>query len=231
VTELRVFADPEATAAAARGLVTDAIAEARGARGVAQLALPGGSTPKRTFELLGEDPDVSWHGVELWMGDERVVPDDHPDSNIGMIRAALGERAREEATWHRVPTELGPQGAADAYGREWGDRVLDLALQGIGPDGHTASLFPNHPALEITDRPVVAILDSPKPPPERVTFTVPVIKAARRIAFLITGEEKAAPLAQIMKGPDPSVPSSLFGGERTVILADEAAASQVPGRG
>jgi 6-phosphogluconolactonase len=229
VTDLRVHPDAEATAVAATAFVAGEIAAAVGARGAAHLALPGGSTPKRTFELLSENDELSWRGVELWMGDERIVPDDDPESNFGMIRAALGRRAGEEATWHRVPTELGPEGAARAYEREWGDRVLDLALQGVGPDGHTASLFPHHPALSIEDRAVVAILDSPKPPPERVTFTVPVIRAARRIAFLVTGEGKAHVVARIMAGPDPGIPASLFGGERTVVLADEAAASQVTG--
>jgi 6-phosphogluconolactonase len=237
LTELRVHPDPEATAQAARTFLAAEIAAALTAHGVAHLALAGGTTPKRTFELIGEDPEVSWRRVELWMGDERVVGDDDPDSNIGMIRAALGSLAGEQATWHRVPTELGPKGAADAYGRELVERigaplpVLDVALQGVGPDGHTASLFPHHPALKITDRVCVEILDSPKPPPERVTLTVPVIRAARRIVFLITGKEKAAALAQIMAGPDPAVPSSLFGGDGTVILADAAAASLVPRHG
>jgi 6-phosphogluconolactonase len=164
------------------------------------------------------------------MGDERIVPDDDPESNLGMIRSALGPAA-DAATWHRVQTELGPEEAAKAYAREWGDRVLDVAFQGVGPDGHTASLFPDDPLLDVDDRPVAAILDSPKPPPERITFTVPVIGAARRVAFLITGEEKAPVVKQLMDGPDRSMPSSLFGGDRTIVIADEAAASQVPDRG
>jgi len=230
MTELRGFPDAEAASRATSALLAEQIAEARAARGAAHLALPGGGTPKRTFELLGEDADVEWRGVELWMGDERIVSEDDPESNIGMIRGALSGRA-EEATWHRVPTELGPEGAASAYAREWGDRVLDVAFQGVGPDGHTASLFPDHPLLDATDTPVAAILYSPKPPPERVTFTVPVISAARRILFLVTGADKAGVVAQIMAGPDRSMPASLFGGERTIVIADEAAASRVPDRG
>ena len=227
MTELRVFPDAEAASRATSAWLAEAVAVAKAQRGAAHLALPGGGTPKRTFRLLGEDADVDWRGVELWMGDERIVPDDDPESNIGMIRAELGERARDEATWHRVQTELGTQGAADAYDREWGDRVLDVAFQGVGPDGHTASLFPHHPLLDVTDRAVVPIVDSPKPPPERVTFTVPVISAARRILFLVTGEDKAPVVKQIMAGPDRNMPSSLFGGDRTIVIADEAGASQV----
>jgi 6-phosphogluconolactonase len=231
VTELRVFPDAESASRATSALLAEDIADARAQRGVAQLALPGGGTPKRTFQLLGEDADVEWGGVELWMGDERIVPDDDPESNIGMVRTELGERAREGATWHRVQTELGLQEAADAYDREWGDRVLDVAFQGVGPDGHTASLFPNHPLLDVSDRAVAPIGDSPKPPPERVTFTVPVISAARRILFLITGADKAAVVTQIMAGPDRGMPSSLFGGDRTIVIADEAAGSQADERG
>jgi 6-phosphogluconolactonase len=240
MTDLRVYHDAEATAQAAAALVEQEVSAARAAPGSVHVALAGGSTPERTYELLGADRDADWTGVELWMGDERVVGDDDPDSNLRMIRTALAGAPLSESQWHRVPTELGPEEAAAAYGAELESRapapdggvpVLDLALQGVGPDGHTASLFPHHPLLEVTDRVCAAILDSPKPPPERVTFTLPVLRAARRILFLITGEGKAGPLAQIMAGPDPAVPSSLLGGERTIVLADEAAASRVPGRG
>jgi 6-phosphogluconolactonase len=240
MTELRVHPDPEATARAAAGFIAGEIAAAVDARGVAHVALAGGSTPKRTYELLGEDPGVPWDRVELWMGDERIVPDDHPDSNLRMIREALGSPATERAIWHRVRTELGPDAAAEAYERELIERarpegaelpVLDLALQGVGPDGHTASLFPGHPTLGIVDRVCVAALDSPKPPAERVTLTVPVLLASRRILFLVTGEDKAGPVAQIVAGPDPSVPSSLLAGDHTIVMADEAAASLVPRHG
>jgi 6-phosphogluconolactonase len=240
VTDLRVYPDPEATAQAAAALVEQEVRAARDASGSVNIALAGGSTPERTYELLGGDRDMDWSGVELWMGDERVVPDDDPDSNLRMIREALAGAPLSEAQWHRVPTELGPEAAAAAYGAELEARatsshggipLLDLALQGVGPDGHTASLFPHHPLLEVTDRVCAAILDSPKPPPERVTFTLPVLRAARRVLILVTGEAKAGPLAQIMAGPDPAVPSSLLGGERTIVLADEAAASRVPDRG
>jgi 6-phosphogluconolactonase len=240
MTELRVYPDPEATAQAATLLLAEEIERAREQRGAVHVALAGGSTPERTYELLAEDGGLDWTRVELWMGDERVVPDDHPDSNLRMCREALGGlRGLGEEQWRRVPTELGPQGAADAYGAELESRaptdggrfpVLDVALQGIGPDGHTASLFPHHPVLQVDDVTCAAVLDSPKPPPERVTMTLPVLRAARSIVFLVTGEQKAGPVAQIMAGPDPGTPSSLLGGDATIVLCDEAAASQTAGR-
>ncbi len=240
MTELRVFPDPEATAQAATRLLEQEVVTAREQRGAVHVALAGGSTPKRTYELLAQDGGLDWSGVELWMGDERVVPDDDPESNLRMCREALsGVRGLGEQQWHRVPTELGPHGAAAAYGAELESRapadggrfpVLDLALQGIGPDGHTASLFPHHPLLGVDDVTCAAVLDSPKPPPERVTFTLPVLRAARAIVFLVTGEGKAGPVAQIMAGPDPGTPASLLGGDATVVLCDEAAASQTARR-
>jgi 6-phosphogluconolactonase len=241
MTELRVFPDSEATADHAAQLLAQDIALARTERGAVHLALAGGSTPKRTYELLAGFGWLDWSLVELWMGDERVVPDFDPDSNLRMCREALdGVRSLGAEQWHRVPTELGPHEAAAAYGAELESRaparegggppVLDVALQGVGPDGHTASLFPHHPVLEVHDVTCTAVLDSPKPPPERVTFTLPVLRAARKVVFLITGAEKAGPVAQIMAGADPRTPASLLGGSSTIVLCDEAAASQTQQR-
>jgi 6-phosphogluconolactonase len=204
------------------------------------VALGGGSTPKRTYELLAQHDDMDWTGVELWLGDERVVPDDHPESNLRMIREALAGAPPADGQVHRVPTELGARDAAAAYDAELKARTpaiagglasLDLALQGVGPDGHTASLFPNHPVLEVADRSCAAVFDSPKPPPERVTLTLPVIGLARRILVLVTGEEKAAVVVQIIYGRDPSMPVTLLPRERMVLVCDEAAASLVSANG
>jgi len=240
VTDLRVLGDAGATAQAAAAFLEEEIAAARRARGEVHVALAGGSTPRRTYELLAQDEDLDWSGVELWLGDERVVPDDHPESNLRIIREALAAAPLSEEQFHRVPTELGACEAAAAYGAELEGRtgatgsglaILDLALQGVGPDGHTASLFPNHPVLEVADRSCAAVLDSPKPPPERVTLTLAVLGSARRIVVLVTGEEKADVVVQIIDGPDPAMPVSLLAGERMVILCDEAAASMVSDHG
>jgi 6-phosphogluconolactonase len=101
--------------------------------------------------------------------------------------------------------------------------VLDLALQGLGPDGHTASLFPGNPAVG-ADGVCVAVHGAPKQPPDRITLTVPVLQAARSIVFLATGYEKAEAVRDLLAGPDPEVPSSLLGGERTEVILDRAAA-------
>ena len=101
--------------------------------------------------------------------------------------------------------------------------MLDLALQGLGPDGHTASLFPGNPAVAATGV-CVAVHDAPKPPPDRITLTVPVLRAARSIVFLATGAEKAQAVLGLVAGPDPKIPSSLLTGERTEVIVDRAAA-------
>ena len=106
--------------------------------------------------------------MHLWYGDERVVPLDDPESTH---RLATGTLDAPGATWHPLKVELGCEGAAAAYAEELGDTVLDVALNGMGPDGHTASLFPGHPQLDAAGV-AVCVRDSPKPPPERVTLTL-----------------------------------------------------------
>jgi 6-phosphogluconolactonase len=123
---------------------------------------------------------------------------------------------------HRMLGELGPTEGAAAYARELGDTVMDLTLNGIGPDGHTASLFPNHPLLDATDL-VAGISDSPKPPPERITLTLPTLNASRRLMLLVAGEDKAAALARMLEGPDRGTPASLLDRDKLDVVADAAA--------
>ena len=177
--------------AVARG-AADAIAQAVSAsEGEFHLALAGGTTPKRTYELLAGLP-VAWERVHLWFGDERCVPPDHVDSNYAMVRAALLGRAPVAASHvHRMRAEDPDRDAAARdYERDLPAR-LDLLLLGLGPDGHTASLFPGSATLREAVRRVVAVV-GPKPPPERLTITPPVIATARRVVVLATGAEKAA---------------------------------------
>jgi 6-phosphogluconolactonase len=209
--------DPEAVAARAAEVMAAAIDGARTIRGAAHVALSGGSLV-RAYELVGPQlPD--WRDVHLWYGDERCVPLDDAESNH---RAAVQALDAPDATWHPVPTHLGCDEAAAAYGEEIADVTLDVAVNGMGPDGHTASLFPGFAEVH-ADGECVAVHGSPKPPPDRVTLTLPKLNAAHRILLVVTGAAKAPVLARVLAGPDPEVPASLLDRERLEIVADAAA--------
>jgi 6-phosphogluconolactonase len=209
--------DPEAVAARAAEVMAAAIDGARTIRGAAHVALSGGSLV-RAYELVGPQlPD--WRDVHLWYGDERCVPLDDAESNH---RAAVQALDAPDATWHPVPTHLGCDEAAAAYGEEIADVTLDVAVNGMGPDGHTASLFPGFAEVH-ADGECVAVHGSPKPPPDRVTLTLPKLNAAHRILLVVTGAAKAPMLARVLAGPDPEVPASLLDRERLEIVADAAA--------
>jgi 6-phosphogluconolactonase len=233
MTSVFVAANATAAAEAAADRLTAAIEAARQARGAAHVALAGGTTPRRTYELLATRIS-DWTGVEVWFGDERAVGPDDPESNYRMASETLlaGGGGPEV---HRIEGERGPEEAAAAYAAlleerlpsEGGVPVLDLALQGLGPDGHTASLFPGNRAVEETGT-CVAVHDAPKPPPDRITLTVPVLRAARSIVFLATGSDKADAVRGLLAGPDPKIPSSLLGGERTEVVVDRDAAPPDP---
>jgi 6-phosphogluconolactonase len=214
-------ADAEEVASRAADAIATAVAAARTMQGVAHLCLTGGSTPRRCYELLGPLLD-SWEDVHLWYGDERCVPPDNPESNAGMVHEAL---LAPGAIEHRMRGELGPFGGAEAYAEELGDTVMDLTLNGMGPDGHTASLFPNHALFDSTDR-VAGVIDSPKPPPERITLTLPMLNASHRLMLLVTGADKAPALARVLAGPDRGTPASLLERDKLDVIADEAALSQ-----
>jgi 6-phosphogluconolactonase len=199
-------------------LLATAIDADRTVRGHAHVALSGGSTVGQVYRALGPQlPD--WRDVHLWYGDERVVPLDDPESTH---RLATGTLEAPGAVWHPLAVDFGCEGAAAAYAEELGDTVIDVALNGMGPDGHTASLFPGHPQLHATGV-AVCVRDSPKPPPERVTLTLGKLNQARRIVVLVTGAEKAPMLARVLAGPDPDLPASLLARDRLEVIADAAA--------
>jgi 6-phosphogluconolactonase len=193
------------------------------------LCITGGSTPRAAYERVAE-LRRDWSGVAVWFTDERCVPPDHEHSNFGMAKAALLDRV-EGATVHRMKGELGPQEGAADYEHEYeaaGEPAFDLILLGLGPDAHICSLFPGDDALFERERPVVGV-ETPGMAPlvSRITLTLPVVNASRRIVFLVTGEDKADAVARAFAGsPDPSAPASLVDGEATVLL-DQAAASRL----
>jgi 6-phosphogluconolactonase len=220
--DLRVFDDAEAAAEAAAGL----IAGAAGAGG--QIGLSGGSGPRAAYERAAVlRPD--WGKVELWWIDERCVPPDDGRSNYRMIREALLDGLSRPPAVHRIRGEAPPEEAAAEYDAALEGVTLDLALMGLGPDGHTASLFPNAPTLEVTDRRAIAAEAGMEPFVPRVTLTRPPLAAAGTMVYLATGESKAeAAERAFAQSPSPATPGSLVRGRRTIALLDRAAASRLP---
>lgn len=209
---IRRFEDLDALSRAAAEETSALMRGAVRARGRCSIALSGGSTPKRMFQALAQaGSDEAWQFCDLWWGDERTVPPEHDDSNFKMAREALIDPIALPASHvHRMAGEHAePEVAAHAYSRELvgalgSPPIFDLVLLGLGPDGHTASLFPGSPALRETTRWVVA---NPVESPlvggsaTRLTLTAPVINAARHVWFLVSGKDKAAAAAAVLEGP------------------------------
>jgi 6-phosphogluconolactonase len=231
VIELSVHQDPEAAAEAAADGLAAWIATAQTARGTAHVSLAGGTTPRRTYELLAGRLADREH-VDWWFGDERCVPADDPESNYRLVADSLLAGGVPRSRVHRVHGEDPPARAAAAYAAELerdlpsdsdGLPQLDVALLGLGEDGHTASLFPGDPALRITAALVVPVI-AVKPPPNRITLTLPVLRAARNVMILATGAGKREAVTRVLAGPDPLVPASLLADANVTLLIDEAAA-------
>ncbi len=167
------------------------------------MVLAGGTTPEKCYELLATRTDVKWGRVTILFGDERCVPPDDPESNYRMAREKLLDHV-SPATVHRMAGELGPDEAAAAYDEiVSGLTPLDVVLLGLGEDGHTASLFPGHPELEATGW-AVAVRNSPKPPPDRVSLTLTALRGAKLVLFLATGAGKSDAVAKARRGEVPS---------------------------
>jgi 6-phosphogluconolactonase len=192
--------------------------------GARNVTLTGGTSPLRAYELLGPMVD-DWSAVHLWYGDERCVPPSHPDSNHRQASARLEAPG---ATWHPIHGELGPYEGAAAYGRELDGTPLDVTLLGLGPDGHIASLFPDHPLLD-AEGVALGLEDSPKPPPERITLSLPKLNESARIVLIVTGAAKADALARVLGEPNRHTPGSLLARDRLLVLADAAAMGDARG--
>jgi 6-phosphogluconolactonase len=212
--EFTVLESPEDVAFAAAADIAELLRN-----GARTLVLAGGTTPQRCYELLSS-MEVTWGRVSILFGDERCVQPDHPESNYRMARIALLDKVFP-GTVYRMPAELGPDEGAGLYAHTVASIApLDVVVLGVGEDGHTASLFPGHPALSAPGL-AVGIRDSPKPPPQRVTLTLNALRAARRVIILATGAGKAEAVAKAERG---EVPSGMIAGARWLI--DRAAAGE-----
>jgi len=224
--ELVVARDADAAAQ----LAAERLASA--ARAGGHIVLTGGSTPRRAYELAaGLEPD--WSRVEVWWSDERCVPPDDERSNYGMAAAALlGRLSAAPAAVHRMRGELGRDEGAARYERELGDLArFDLVLLGLGPDGHIASLYPDQPTLDETERRAIGAEARLQPFVDRITLTLPLLRAAREVLFLVAGADKAEAARRAFAGePSRATPGSLVravGGTTTALL-DAAAAARLP---
>ena len=245
----KIFPESSQVADALADLTMKAAEEAIKERGSFAVAVAGGSLINLLGGLKGKQ-DVDWSNWHVFWVDERCVPHSDTDSNFGgAVKALLGEVPIPSTQLYAIDETLCPQnaGAAKACAEEYdaklkslsreilpvsgaGLPVFDLLLLGFGPDGHICSLFPDHALLSVTDPWILPISDSPKPPPERITFSLPVVNAAKSKCFIAVGEGKAEMAATIIKksssGGDSSVPASLVTGD-VVWLMDEAAASKL----
>ncbi|MDQ7877967.1 6-phosphogluconolactonase [Microbacterium sp. QXD-8] len=212
---------------------------------LAHISLTGGSMGAAVLAAAGRSPRaarIDWSRVHFWWSDERFVPLGDADRNDRQAREAFldGLDIPAENIHATLGSDDGVEldAAAAAYaeelarfpGAEGAWPSFDVCFLGVGPDGHIASLFPDRAEIQITDRSVVAVRDSPKPPPERITMTRPVINSSKRVWLVLSGADKAAALGLALAGASyASVPAAgAKGRKRTTFFVDEAAAAQVP---
>ena len=238
MTRFTVLSDPATVAEATADRFVTAARAAIEERGMFRVALSGGSTPKQVYPLLLEPArrdHVEWGAVEFFWGDERAVPPDHPESNFGVAYGLLISQlpnVRPDRI-HRMPAEAPDLDAAAlsyeselrlAFGARGDDPpAFDLIWLGMGPDGHTASLFPGTPALDERQRWVVANF-APSQDAWRMTLTLPVLNAGRDVLFVVTGADKADALREVRAGGS-DLPAGRLDGEQVEWLVDAAAAS------
>ncbi|MEV4330640.1 6-phosphogluconolactonase [Streptomyces sp. NPDC049597] len=247
--QLVVHRDKELMAQAAAARLITRIVDAQAARGSASVVLTGGRNGNGLLAALSSAPArdaIDWSRLDLWWGDERFLPDGDPERNVTQARGALLDQVPvDPARVHAMPASDGPYGsdvdaAAAAYAAELAAAAgpedhgpvptFDVLMLGVGPDTHVASLFPELPAVRETERTVVGVHGAPKPPPTRVSLTLPAIRAAREVWLLAAGEDKAKAVQIALSGAgEIQAPAAgAYGRARTLWLLDAAAASQLP---
>ncbi|WSR65079.1 6-phosphogluconolactonase [Streptomyces sp. NBC_01198] len=243
-----VHRDKELMARAVAARLITRIVDAQAARGTASVVLTGGRNGNALLAALAESPArdaVDWARLDLWWGDERFLPDGDPERNVTQAATLLDAVPLDPARVHPMAASDGPYGsdveaAAEAYAAELaaaaepGDHgrvpAFDVLMLGVGPDAHVASLFPEHPAVRELTRTVVGVHGSPKPPPTRLSLTLPAIRAAHEVWLLAAGDDKAGAVALALSAPgELQAPASgAHGLSRTLWLLDRAAASKLP---
>lgn len=253
--EIVVHRDPRLLAEAAAARLVTALVDAQAAKGHAHVVLTGGGTGTAVLAALAASPArdaIDWTALDVWWGDERFLPAGHPDRNATQAREALLDLVRvAPERVHEMPPAGGAVGddvdaAAAAYAEDLASCArpedhfpapsFDVLMLGVGPDGHVASLFPEHPALHATAGDagevltVVGVRGSPKPPPVRVSLTMAAIRQANEVWMVVAGAEKAPAVSLALSGAgEYAVPAAgPRGRRRTLWLLDRAAASQVP---
>lgn len=240
---IEIQPDADGLATAVAGALHGRLSRMEEAGREPHLALTGGTIARRVHAEIarhhtaprGDVRPIDWGRVTFWFGDERFVPADAPERNAGQARRAFLDTVGATRV-HEVPAAgevEDAESAAAAYAedlRAAGDGPFDIVMLGVGPDGHVASLFPEHPALAVEDEPAVAVHDSPKPPPDRVSLTLPALNRARSVWFLVAGEDKADAVARALaaEGSTSAVPArGVRGTEETLWFLDSAAASHL----
>jgi 6-phosphogluconolactonase len=245
--EVIVHRDPMLLARAVAARLLTRLVDVQAARGSASVVLTGGGIGIATLEAVRESPAVDaveWDRLDVWWGDERFVPADDDERNDRQARQALLDHVRiDPARIFPMGASDGPdpepEGAAERYAELLRRRAtpedhgpvpsFDVLMLGVGPEGHTASIFPESPAVYET-RPVVAVRGCPKPPPVRVSLTLPSIRAAREVWVIAAGESKAEAAQLALSGAgEVQIPAAgALGRSRTLWLLDDAAASRLP---
>lgn len=240
-----VHPDKQALAGAVAARFITKIIDVLDERGHADVCLTGGSMGSAVLQAIADSPargTVDWTSITFWWGDERYLPHGHPDRNDTQSKAALLDALHLDPSQLRSLPAPGEQpdirAAADAYAEQLaaaapeGARAprFDVTFLGVGEDGHVASLFPDHEGVRDTEHVVIAETDSPKPPPERLSLTLPIINASDRCWMVLAGSDKAGALGLALAGASAtSVPvAGVEGRKRTVFFVDRDAAAEVP---
>jgi 6-phosphogluconolactonase len=248
-SQVVVHANPDLVAATAAARLAVRLVDVQQSRGVASVVLTGGRTGIAVLEQLRRSPArdaVDWSRVDIYWGDERFLPPGDPERNdTQAYDALLNHVPVNPERVHQMPAaderwRDNPEAAAEAYARELAERAspedhgpvprFDVCLLGVGEEGHTASIFPSSPAVYETERTVVAVHNCPKPPPTRITLTLPAIRRSAEVWLLTTGEAKAAVVAMALGGAgEVQIPAAGARGQRrTLWLLDRAAAGKLP---